>query len=75
MSLAKDFSEANVKLVRCSTCKALGALTGADRDAFVAALANHDLSVRLIVEVCAKNGIEIGRASVSAHRQGRCPKP
>lgn len=75
MSLSKDFAAASVKPVRCSTCKALAALAPADRDALQTAIDNRDLSVRVIVDVCLKNGVTVGKNSIDAHRQGRCPRP
>ena len=75
MSLSKDFEAALVKPVRCSTCKALASLSPADRDALQAAIDNRDLSVRVIVDVCIKNKVNVGKNGIDAHRQGRCPKP
>lgn len=75
MSLSKDFAAAAIKPVRCLTCKALAALPPVDRDALQAAIDNHDLSVRLIVDVCLKNGVNVGKNSIDAHRHGRCPRP
>jgi hypothetical protein len=75
MSLSKDFAAALVKPVRCHTCKALASLPPADRDALQAAINNRDLSVRVVVDVCLKNGVQVGKNSIDAHRQGRCPRP
>lgn len=75
MSLSKDFAAALVKPVRCQTCKALAQLAPADRDALQAAIDNRDLSVRVIVDVCIKNKVNVGKNSIDAHRQGRCPRP
>lgn len=75
MSLSKDFEAALVRPVRCLTCKALAALPAADRDALQAAIDNRNLSVRMIVDVCIKNGVNVGKNSIDAHRQGRCPRP
>ena len=75
MSLSKDFAAALVKPVRCQTCKALASLSPSDRDALQAAIDNRDLSVRVVVDVCLKNGVNVGKNSIDAHRQGRCPKP
>lgn len=74
MTLSKDFEAAAIKTLRCSTCKTLAELPPADRDALQAAIDNRDLSVRVIVDVCLKNGVNVGKNSVDAHRQGRCPK-
>jgi hypothetical protein len=75
VSLSKDFEAATIKTVRCQTCKALAELPPADRDALQAAIDNRDLSVRVIVDVCLKNAVTVGKNSIDAHRQGRCPKP
>lgn len=75
MSLSKDFAAAAIKPVRCQTCKALATLPAPDRDALQAAIDNRDLSVRVIVDVCLKNGVTVGKNSIDAHRQGRCPRP
>jgi hypothetical protein len=75
VSLAKDLASAGVKPVRCHTCKALAQLPPADRDALQAAIDNRELSVRVIVDVCLKNGVTVGKNSIDAHRQGRCPRP
>ena len=75
MNLSKDFAAALVKPVRCQTCKALAALSPSDRDALQAAIDNRDLSVRVVVDVCVKNGVQVGKNSIDAHRQGRCPRP
>jgi saccharopine dehydrogenase-like NADP-dependent oxidoreductase len=75
VNLAKDFAAAGNKPLRCHTCRALATLDAADRDALQAAIDNRDLSVRVIVDVCAKNGINVNTNSIYEHRQGRCPKP
>ena len=75
MSLSKDFQAASIQKVRCQTCKALAELPPVDRDALQAAIDNRELSVRVIVDVCLKNGVNVGKNSIDAHRQGRCPKP
>ena len=75
MSLSKDFEAALVKPVRCQTCRALESLSPADRDALQLAINNRNLSVRVIVDVCLKNGVTVGKNSIDAHRQGRCPRP
>ena len=75
MSLSKDFAAASIQTVRCQTCKALAELPPADRDALLAAIDNRELSVRVIVDVCVKNGVAVGKNSIDAHRQGRCPRP
>jgi hypothetical protein len=75
VSLSKDFEAAAMKTVRCQTCKALTELPSADRDALQAAIDNRELSVRVIVDVCLKNGVNVGKNSIDAHRQGRCPRP
>jgi hypothetical protein len=75
VNLAKDFAAAGNKPVRCHTCKALAALDASDREALQAAIDNRNLSVSMIVAVCAKNGISVNKSSVYEHRQGRCPKP
>jgi len=75
MSLAKDFASAGVKPVRCHTCIALAQLSAPDRDALQDAINNRELSVRVIVDVCLKNGVTVGKNSIDAHRQGRCPRP
>ena len=75
MNLAKDFAAAGNKPLRCHTCKALAALDASDREALQAAIDNRELSVRVIVDVCEKNGINVNTNSVYEHRQGRCPKP
>ena len=75
MSLSKDFQAALSKPVRCQTCKALASLSPADGDALQAAIDNRELSVRVIVDVCLKNGVNVGKNSIDAHRQGRCPRP
>jgi hypothetical protein len=75
VSLSKDFDAAAMKTVRCQTCKALASLSPVDRDALQAAIDNRELSVRVIVDVCVKNGVAVGKNSIDAHRQGRCPRP
>jgi hypothetical protein len=75
VSLSKDFAAASIQTVRCQTCKALAELPPVDRDALLAAIDNRDLSVRVIVDVCVKNGVNVGKNSIDAHRQGRCPRP
>jgi hypothetical protein len=75
VSLSKDFQAALSKPVRCQTCKALAALPPVDRDALQTAIDNRELSVRVIVDVCLKNGVTVGKNSIDAHRQGRCPRP
>ena len=75
MSLSKDFAAASIQTVRCQTCKALAELPPVDRDALQAAIDNRELSVRVIVDVCVKNGVTVGKNSIDAHRQGRCPRP
>ena len=75
MNLAKDFAAAGLKPLRCHTCKALATLGTPDREALQAAIDNRELSVRVIVDVCEKNGINVNTNSVYEHRQGRCPKP
>ena len=75
MSLSKDFEAASIQTVRCQTCKALASLSPVDRDALQAAIDNRELSVRVIVDVCVKNGVAVGKNSIDAHRQGRCPRP
>ena len=75
MNLAKDFAAAGNKPLRCHTCKALAALDASDREALQAAIDNRNLSVTMIVAVCAKNGISVNKSSIYEHRQGRCPKP
>ena len=75
MSLAKDLASAGVKTVRCHTCIALAQLPAPERDALQAAIDNRELSVRVIVDVCLKNGVTVGKNSIDAHRQGRCPRP
>jgi hypothetical protein len=75
VSLSKDFEAASIQTVRCQTCKALASLSPVDRDALQAAIDNRELSVRVIVDVCVKNGVAVGKNSIDAHRQGRCPRP
>jgi hypothetical protein len=75
MSLSKDFEAALTKPVRCHTCKALASLPPSDRDALIDAINNRQLSVAKIVDVCLRNGVTVGKNSIDAHRQGRCPKP
>jgi hypothetical protein len=75
VSLSKDFAAASIQTVRCQTCKALAELPPVDRDALLAAIDNRELSVRVIVDVCLKNGVAVGKNSIDAHRQGRCPRP
>lgn len=75
VNLAKDFAAAGNKPLRCHTCKALATLGTPDREALQAAIDNRELSVRVIVDVCEKNGINVNTNSVYEHRQGRCPKP
>jgi hypothetical protein len=75
VSLSKDFAAASIQTVRCQTCKALAELPPVDRDALQAAIDNRELSVRVIVDVCVKNGVAVGKNSIDAHRQGRCPRP
>ena len=75
VNLAKDFAAAGNKPVRCHTCKALAAIDASDREALQAAIDNRNMSVTMIVGVCAKNGISVNKSSIYEHRQGRCPKP
>jgi len=73
VNLAKDFAAAAVKRVRCRTCQTLIELTPNDRDALLTAIADHALSIRLIVEVCAKNGVAVNTNGIYRHRHGLCP--
>ena len=75
VSLAKDFEAAAIKPTRCVTCKALATLPAADREALQAAIDNDAISVRLVVEVCQRNGVKVNKNSIDAHRHKRCPRP
>jgi hypothetical protein len=75
MNLAKDFAAAGNRPPRCHTCRTLASLDAPDREALQVAIDNRELSVRVIVDVCTKNGLTVNKNSIYEHRQGRCPKP
>lgn len=75
VSLSKDLATAAIKPTLCVTCKALTTLPPADREALQAAIDNDAISVRLVVEVCEKNGVTVSVNTIYAHRHKRCPRP
>ncbi len=75
VNLAKDFAAAGNRPLRCHTCRTLAALDAPDREALQAAIDNRELSVRVIVDVCEKNGLNVNKNSIYEHRQGRCSRP
>ena len=74
MNLAKDFAAVSVKQVRCQICDTLTSLDSKDREALQAAIGNQQLSVRVILEVCEKNGVAVNESGIYKHRHGRCKR-
>lgn len=74
MSLAKDLAVVPPKAVRCITCAALDSLESKDRQALKQAIDNPMFSIRVIIEVCAKNGVTVTKHGIYKHRHGDCAR-
>lgn len=74
VNLAKDFEAASIKRVRCMICDTLQNLAPADRDALRSAINNPMFSVRVILDVCAQNGVTVNENGIYKHRHGRCKR-
>lgn len=56
------------------TCDALDSLEPKDRQALTEAINNPMFTIRVIVEVCAKNGVAVSKHGIYKHRHGHCQR-